>query len=136
MKLLSPLFLLSSLAMFSVPVFAEDASPPSMGCAAKSQEIRSKIQQAKTDGDKDQQAGLEKALSEANANCSETSLLKQREQKVLDAKREVTRRQNDLTKAMEKGDAQKINKRKEKLADSRKELQEAQTELEKIQPED
>ena len=136
MKLWSPLILLSSLALLSTPVFAEDAPQPATGCVAKSQEIRSKIQQAKTDGDKVQQAGLEKALNEANANCSETSLLKQREQNVLDAKREVTRRQNDLTKAMEKGDAEKINKRKEKLADSRKELQEAQTELEKIQPQD
>jgi hypothetical protein len=133
MKLRSPLILL---ALFSAPLFAAEAPPPPSGCAAKSQEIRSKIQQAKTDGDKNQQAGLEKALSEANANCTETSLLKQHEQKVLDAKREVTRRQNDLTKAMEQGDAEKINKRKEKLANSRKELQDAQTELEQIQPQD
>lgn len=135
MKLWSPLILLTSLGLFSAPLFATEAPPPS-GCAAKSQEIRSKIQQAKTDGDKNQQAGLEKALSEANANCTETSLLKQHEQKVLEAKREVTRRQNDLTKAMEQGDADKINKRKEKLANSRKQLQDAQTELEQIQPED
>ena len=136
MKLWSPLILLSSLGLFSASPLAAEAPPSPSGCALKSQEIRSKIQQAKTDGDKDQQAALEKALSEANANCSETSLLKQLEQKVLDAKREVTRRQNDLTKAMDQGDAEKINKRKEKLAKSRKELQDAQTELEQIQPQD
>ncbi|RMR41565.1 hypothetical protein ALP91_00001, partial [Pseudomonas savastanoi pv. glycinea] len=65
-----------------------------------------------------------------------TSLIKQRKQKVLDAKQEVSRRQTDLNKAMDKGDPEKINKRKDKLAESRKELQEAQTELEKVQPDD
>ena len=54
---------------------------------------------------------------------------KERENKVLDAKHEVSRRQADLDKAMKKGDPDKINKRKEKLADSRKELQDAVEEL-------
>lgn len=54
---------------------------------------------------------------------------KERENKVLDAKHEVSRRQADLDKAMKKGDADKINKRKDKLAESRKELQDAVEEL-------
>ncbi|TRN59979.1 DUF1090 domain-containing protein, partial [Pseudomonas syringae] len=117
-------------------VFADAQAPVPSECQIKSQEISSKIQDAKTEGNKAEQAGLEKALAEVNANCTETSLIKQRKQKVLDAKQEVSRRQTDLNKAMEKGDPEKINKRKDKLADSRKELQEAQTELEKVQPDD
>ena len=54
---------------------------------------------------------------------------KERENKVLDAKHEVSRRQADLDKAMKKGDADKINNRKDKLAQSRKDLQEAVEEL-------
>ncbi|MNR69058.1 hypothetical protein D3C85_1940280 [compost metagenome] len=50
---------------------------------------------------------------------------------MLDAKHEVSRRQADLEKAMKKGDAERINKRKDKLAASRKELQEAVDELDK-----
>ena len=50
---------------------------------------------------------------------------------MLDAKHEVSTRQADLEKAMKKGDAERINKRKEKLAQSRKELQEALDELDK-----
>ena len=50
---------------------------------------------------------------------------------MLDAKHEVSRRQADLEKAMKKGDAERINKRKDKLATSRKELQEAVDELDK-----
>lgn len=48
---------------------------------------------------------------------------------MLDAKHEVSRRQADLDKAMKKGDAEKINKRKDKLAQSRKELQDAVEQL-------
>ncbi|MBX8590734.1 DUF1090 domain-containing protein [Pseudomonas cichorii] len=133
MKFLSTLILLGSFTLSASPLLAAEQAPPPSECLVKSQEISSKIQEAKADGNKREQAGLEKALSEVNANCTETSLLKQREQNVLDAKREVSRRQNDLNKAMAKGDPEKIDKRKDKLAESRKQLQDAQTELEKVQ---
>ena len=135
MKFFSPLILLTSCTLLATPLLAADQAPQTSECLVKSQEISTKIQDAKTEGNKQQQAGLEKALSEVNANCTETSVLKQREQKVLDAKREVSRRQTDLNKAMTKGDPERINKRKDKLAESRKELQDAQSELEKVQPE-
>lgn len=134
MKFFSPLVLLTSCTLLATPVLAAEQAAQPSECLIKSQEISTKIQDAKTEGNKQQQAGLEKALSEVNANCTETSLLKQREQKVLDAKREVSRRQSDLNKAMTKGDPERINKRKDKLAESRKELQDAQSELEKVQP--
>ena len=135
MKFLSTLVLFTSCTLLATPLFADEQAPPSE-CLLKSQEISSKIQEAKSEGNKAQQAGLETALAEVNANCTEVSQVKQREQKVLDAKREVSRRQSDLTKAMEKGDPEKINKRKDKLAESRKELQDAQAELEKVQPDE
>lgn len=133
MKLFSPLILALACALGSPAVLAAEQPPAASGCVLKSQEINDKVQQAKTDGNKHEQAGLEKALSEVKANCSETTLLKQHEQKVLDAKREVTRRQADLNKAMAKGDPERINKRKDKLAESRKELIDAQAELDKLQ---
>ncbi|MCO8161677.1 DUF1090 domain-containing protein [Pseudomonas sp. 21LCFQ010] len=133
MKLFSPLILALACTLGSPAVLAAEQAPPASGCLLKSQEINGKIQQAKADGNKREQAGLEKALSEVNANCSETALLKQHEQKVLDAKREVSRRQTDLNKAMAKGDPERINKRKDKLAESRKELVDAQAELDKVQ---
>ncbi|GAB7530900.1 DUF1090 domain-containing protein [Pseudomonas sp. 3A(2025)] len=133
MKRFSPLLLLLACTLTPPALLAAETPPPVSECLLKSQEISSKIQQAKAEGNKRQQAGLEKALSETNANCSEASLVKQREQKVLDAKREVSRRQTDLNQAMTKGDPEKINKRKDKLAESRKELLDAQAELEKVQ---
>lgn len=131
MKFLSPLALLTLCSVLAAPLMAAEDAPELTGCAAKKQDIINQIEQAKSHGNADQQAGLEKALSEVTANCTDASLKKERENKVLDAKHEVSKRQADLDKAMKKGDPEKINKRKDKLAESRKELQEAVDELDK-----
>ena len=129
MKLLSPLALLTLCSVLATPLMADEEAPGLTGCAAKKQGIINQIELAKSHANLDQQAGLEKALSEVEANCTDASLKKERENKVLDAKHEVSRRQADLDKAMKKGDADKINKRKDKLAQSRKDLQDAVEEL-------
>jgi len=112
-------------------LMADEDVPGLTGCAAKKQGIINQIELAKSRGNADQQAGLETALNEVTAHCTDASLKKERENKVLDAKHEVSTRQADLEKAKKKGDAEKINKRKDKLAQSRKELQEALDELDK-----
>lgn len=131
MKFLAPFALLTVASFMSTPLLAAEEAPQLTGCAAKRQAISQQIEQAKAHGNSAQQAGLEKALSEVTVNCTDASLKKERENKVLDAKHEVSRRQADLDKAMKKGDAEKINKRKDKLAQSRKELQEAVEDLDK-----
>jgi len=131
MKFLAPFALLTVASFISTPLLAAEETPQLTGCAAKRQAISTQIEQAKAHGNSDQQAGLEKALSEVTTHCTDASLKKERENKVLDAKHEVSRRQADLDKAMKKGDSDKINKRKDKLAQSRKELQEALDELDK-----
>ena len=134
MKFLSPLVVFATFGLLAAPSFAAEQAPELTGCAAKRQEISTQIEHAKAAGNSSQQAGLEKALSEVNANCTDAGLLKEQEKKVLDAKREVSRRQADLDKATSKGDPDKINKRKDKLAESRKELQDEQQKLEQLQP--
>ncbi|KTB58957.1 hypothetical protein AO066_23245 [Pseudomonas fluorescens] len=129
MKFLAPFALLTVASFMTTPLLAAEQAAPLTGCAAKRQAISTQIEQAKAHGNSARQAGLEKALSEVTANCTDASLKKERENKVLDAKHEVSRRQADLDKAMKKGDADKINKRKDKLAESRKELQDAVEEL-------
>jgi len=131
MKFLAPFALMTVASLMTTPLLAAQEAPQLTGCAAKRQAISAQIEQAKAHGNSAQQAGLEKALSEVTANCTDASLKKERENKVLDAKHEVSRRQADLDKAMKKGDADKINKRKDKLAQSRKELQDAVEDLDK-----
>jgi hypothetical protein len=131
MKLFSPLALLTLCSVLATPLMAAEDAPGLTGCAAKKQGIINQIELAKTHGNTEQQAGLEKALSEVTTHCTDASLKKERENKVLEAKHEVSERQADLDKAMKKGDPERINKRKDKLAESRKELQEALDELDK-----
>jgi len=129
MKFLAPFALLTVATLMATPLLAAEETPQLTCCAAKRQAISTQIEQAKAQGNSEQQAGLEKALSEVTANCTDAALKKERENKLLDAKHEVSRRQADLDKAMKKGDSDKINKRKDKLAQSRKDLQEALDEL-------
>jgi hypothetical protein len=131
MKFLAPLAMLTLCGMMAAPVMADEDAPGLTGCAAKKQGIMNQIEQAKSRGNADQQAGLETALREVNEHCTDAGLKKERENKVLEAKHEVSQRQADLDKAMKKGDPEKINKRKDKLAESRKELQDALDEIDK-----
>lgn len=131
MKPTSLLALFTLGAVLAAPAQAVEEQPGLTGCAAKQQSIRTQIEQARLHANADQQAGLEKALSEVQAHCTDAGLRKEREQKVLDARHEVAQRKKDLDKAMKKGDAEKINKRKEKLAEANKALQTAVEELEK-----
>lgn len=131
MKPIPSLALLALCAALSSPVWASADAPELTGCAAKQQNIREQLGQAQAAGNKFQQAGLEKALAESTAHCTDASLQKERENKVLEARKEVAKRQADLDKAVKKGDSDKINTRKDKLAESRKELQQAIDQLDK-----
>ncbi|WP_248806418.1 DUF1090 domain-containing protein [Pseudomonas sp. MWU13-2100] len=131
MRLFPPLAIFTLCSVLAAPLLAAEEPTELTGCAAKRQAISSQLEIAKAQGNSEQQAGLEKALDEVTTHCTDASLKRERENKVLDAKHEVSRRQADLDKAMKKGDPDKINKRKEKLAESRKDLQNALDELDK-----
>lgn len=104
MKLLAPFALLTVASFMVAQLLAAEEAPQLTDCAAKRQAISTQIEQARAHGNSAQQAGLEKALSEVTANCNDASLKKERENKVLDAKHKVSRRQANLDKAMKKGD--------------------------------
>ncbi|KQB54031.1 hypothetical protein AQS70_08145 [Pseudomonas endophytica] len=131
MKRFSPLALFTVCGLLAAPLMAADQTPELTGCAAKKHAISVQLEQARAHNNSNQVAGLEKALSEVTANCTDAGLKKERENKVLEAKHDVSKRQADLDKAMKKGDPEKIDKRKTKLAESRKELQEALEQLDK-----
>jgi hypothetical protein len=101
------------------------------GCDAKKANLQTQIDYAREHNNSHQQAGLQKALDEVNAHCTDASLRQEREKKVAEAKHEVAERQADLAEATKKGDTDKISKRQAKLAESQKELQDAMGELDK-----
>lgn len=112
-------------------LFAADAAKqPLTGCAAKRAAIETQLEQAKAQGNGNRVAGLQTALEKVKTYCTDASLTQERKQNVLDAEKEVAQREKDLRKAMNKGDAEKIEKRKDKLAEARAELEQAKRELE------
>jgi hypothetical protein len=113
------------------PLFAADAAqPPLTGCAAKRAAIETQLEQARAQGNGNRVAGLQTALEKVKTYCTDASLTQERKQNVLDAEKDVAQREKDLRKAMNKGDSQKIEKRKDKLAEARAELEQAKRELE------
>jgi len=131
MKLLCTFTLPVLLAFTATPLLAAEQQPGLTGCAAKRQTIGEQLAQARLSADGQQVADIEKTLQEVSERCTEASLRKEREQKVLDARHEVAQRRKDLDKAMKKGDPQRIDKRKEKLAEANRQLQEAVKDLER-----
>ncbi|MBF8744303.1 DUF1090 domain-containing protein [Pseudomonas putida] len=130
MKRISTFVLLTALGLAAGLAQAAQPDPGLTGCAAKRSAIENQLKEARAADNDAQVDGLEKALDGVK-HCTDSSLRKEREQKVLEARHEVAEREYDLKKAEKKGDAEKINKRKDKLAEARKELQEAVDDLDR-----
>ena len=71
MKLLSPLALFTVCGLLAAPLMAAEQAPELTGCAAKKHEISQQLEQARAHGNSNQVAGLEKALSEVEAHCTD-----------------------------------------------------------------
>lgn len=125
MKLNKILIILSTII---IPFTAVNAEKPT-GCAAKKQNIETQIKYAKDAGNTNRVRGLEKALAETNAHCTDTNLTQQRQQKINEKERKVQKRQQELNEAKSKNDAQKIAKKQKKLAEAQTELNEAKRNL-------
>ncbi|MEL7696242.1 MULTISPECIES: DUF1090 domain-containing protein [Pantoea] len=122
--------LILSLFMLPATFSVAQASDDLTGCAAKKQEIETQLSYARQHNNTHQTAGLEKALSEVKAHCTDSGLLQQRQEKVAEKKQKVQERQQELAKAQAEGrSASKIEKRQQKLAEARQELQEAEQAL-------
>jgi len=119
-----------SLCLLPLTFTAAHAASALTGCAAKKQEIETQLSFARQHNNTHQVAGLETALREVEQNCTEGSLLKQRQEKVAEKKVKVQEREQELAKAKAEGrSASKIQKREDKLADARQALKEAEQAL-------
>lgn len=116
------LVLLLAAGLTTLPAHATE---PLTGCAAKRQELQEKLEMARHHGNSSQVNGLEKALRQLDANCTDEALHEERQAKLEKARQEVQEREHDLREAEAKGDPQKIAKRQAKLAEARAELEQA-----------
>jgi hypothetical protein len=106
------------LALFSISTVSFAASP----CQEKEQEIKREISYAEKHNNQSRINGLKKALSEVQANCSDSKLRADHQKKISEQKDEIAERRQDLAEAKEKGDAGKIDKREKKWKEAQDEL--------------
>ena len=91
-------------------------------CQEKEQDIQREISYAEKHHNQNRIDGLNKALREGSANCSDGKLKAEHQQKIAKQREEITERQRDLKEAEQKGDADKISKRQRKLDEAQHEL--------------
>ncbi|MGK4329339.1 DUF1090 domain-containing protein [Lonsdalea quercina] len=114
-------------ALLSFSSFA--ANHALSGCQAKEHNIEQEISQAKAHGNQNRIAGLEKALKEAKANCTDSALLHKRQQTVDEKQRKVQELEREVQEAEQSGKADKVSKKTAKLEEARHDLKQAQEEL-------
>ncbi|MFS2221216.1 DUF1090 domain-containing protein [Pantoea sp. B65] len=106
-------------ALFSLSGFAQAAETL---CQQKEQAIQHEIDMARKHDNQRRITGLERALTEARAGCSDTKLKAAHQEKIKQHKKEVAERERDLSEARAKGDREKIAIREKKLTEAREEL--------------
>ena len=84
-------------------------------CQEKEQNILKEISYAEKHQNQNRIDGLNKALSEVRANCSDSQLR-------ADHQKKIAKQKDEVAEAKQKGDADKIAKRERKLAEAQEEL--------------
>ncbi|MDX6018819.1 DUF1090 domain-containing protein [Scandinavium sp. V105_16] len=120
-----------ALLLLALPATSAFAAAGLTGCAAKKADIEQQIDYAKAHNNSYRVAGLEKALAEVTANCTDASLRADREADVRKKEQKVAEREQELNEAKASGRADKIEKKQEKLNDAKDELAQAKDELNK-----
>lgn len=129
MKRFSSLLLITWMGLGAASLQAAEPAPGLKGCAAKQDAIEKELRQAKEQGHLFKVSGLQKALKENQAHCTDEGLRQSRQAEVRKAQAEIDEREADLAAAQAKGDTKKIEKRRQKLDEARAELEEAKRQL-------
>ena len=104
-------------------------SAQTSGCDAKRDSVEQEIAYAQAHGNAKRVDGLETALAQMNANCSDAVLRSDAQRKVTQAQKKLSERERDLRKATADGkDAKKIAERQRKVDEAHAELERLQTE--------
>lgn len=118
-----------ALLLLALPASAALAQSNLTGCAAKKDDIQQQIDYAKAHNNSYRLSGLEKALSEVSAHCTDASLRAEREADVAKKEQKVAEREQELAEAKATGRPDKIQKKQEKWDDAKRELADAKASL-------
>lgn len=112
------------LSLLSLTTFAQAADSL---CLQKEQDIQHEIDLARQHDNQRRVTGLERALTEARAGCTDDKLKASHQEKLDELQQKVEERQKELNQERADGDdKEKIAKRERKLAEAKRELKEVQ----------
>ena len=103
-----------------------------IGCKARQQAVADQLVFAKAHNNADQIAGLEQALRNIEAHCTDVGLFKEQQQRVAKLKEQVNERLLELQNARVSGKPDKIAKKQAKLEEAQAKLLAAQSELDAL----
>ncbi|PBI81616.1 uncharacterized protein DUF1090 [Rahnella sp. BIGb0236] len=120
---------LSALTLVPALLFttAALAAPQHESCVTKQQEIQKQIDEARAHKNQNRVDGLEKALRENQAHCTDAGLKAENQKRVEEKREKVAEREQELKEAQANGDHEKISKKQQKLEEARSELKEAES---------
>lgn len=99
------------------------------GCEYKRQHLERQIDYARAHNNTHRVAGLQEALSRVDEYCTNSWLLKRKENKVAEKQRKVAKRQQELEQTRASGKPRKIADKQKNLDEARDELAKARLEL-------
>lgn len=115
--------------LFGMAIYPLICSAQTRGCDAKRSSIENEITFARAHGNVKRVEGLETALAQMNANCTDAMLRSDAQRKVDAAEKKLSERQHDLQEAKASGkSSKKIAEKQRKVDESHAELEQAQTE--------
>ncbi len=98
-------------------------------CQQKQQDIQREIEMAKQHDNQRRVTGLERALTEVRANCTDEKLKSAHAERIEAQQHKVAERERELQEDRQEGkDQEKIGKRERKLEEARQELKKLQAE--------
>ena len=110
------------LSLLTLTSFAQAAESL---CLQKEQDIQHEIELARQHDNQRRVTGLERALTEARAGCTDAKLRDNHQAKIKEHQQKVDERQKELDQEKADGDdSKKIAKRERKLAEAKRELKE------------
>jgi DNA-binding NarL/FixJ family response regulator len=112
--------------LLGMAIYPMMCSAQTSGCDAKRRSIENEITYAQAHGNAKRTDGLETALAQMNANCTDAVLRSDAQRKVTSAERKLSERQRDLQEAKADGKSAK------KIADRQRKVDEAHAELERV----
>ena len=123
MKLTLSALLLTPALLFTTASFA---APQPESCVTKQHEIQKQIDEARAHKNQNRVDGLEKALRENKAHCTDAGLKAENQKRVEEKREKVAEREQELKEVQANGDHEKIIKKQQKLEEAKSELKEAE----------